>query len=401
MKKLWNLIVILFPMVVFCQPQGKLFVHSGFVSNQELGYIQFPQNQYYSMDTIDMDDMLIVDDQLLISNGNIYIYDITTLSKIDSILTVSSYLMDYDNNRLVITKTEAPFFEVYDFNTKTLIFSLNTDKIKSQPVDILVDMGKAYLLFDTSLVIVDLNLQDTIVAFSTTQPLWFPAYNQYLINKGNKIYIDVEFATGAPRFSILSLDKSTLQLENVLFYEFVDTPFEPVLVDDKLYMSFFPSHYDIPADSFYYFQNTNMSYPVCYDAISQTVFLYQPSGFKINYFNNSIYSPDVIIPTYMNKAVYYNEGIIGIATLNEKENLINVYPNPACNELNIVLPFEETVNLIRIVATNGDLTLVHPDKKSAQYAVDISQLADGMYFVELQSESHTYKRKFIKTCASK
>ena len=290
MKNNYILIVLLFPLVVLAQPQGKLFIHSGFVSGSELGFIQYPQNLYHFIDSIDLDDMLVVNDQLLVSNDKIYFYDIAALAKIDSINTNNAYLMDYDNNRLVVAKMEAPFLEVYNLSSKNLIFSLNANKVKSQPIDILIDMDRAYLLYDTSLVVVDLNLQDTIATIATASQNFFPAYNQYLINKGNKVYIDVEFATGAPRFSILSLDKSTLQLENVLFYEFVDTPFEPVLAGNKLYMSFFPSYYDIAVDTFVYFQNSNTTYPLCYDVNSNTIFLYQPSNFNVNYFNNNTYS---------------------------------------------------------------------------------------------------------------
>jgi len=397
MKKYWIIIIILFPWVILAQPQGKLFIHSGFVSTNELGYIQYPQNQYHAIDSGDLDDMLIVENKLLVCNDKIYIYDISTLTRTDSINTSNSYMLDAANNKLAVTKSQPPYFEMYDLTTKNLVFSLNTSKVKSMPVDILLDMGRAYLLFETSIEIIDLNLQDTIANIDIFPQFSFPAYSQYLINKDNKVYIDVELATGAPRFSIFSLHKNTLQITQELFTEFVDTPFEPVLAGNKLYMSFFPSCYDIAADTFIYIQNTNMTYPLCFDEVSQTMFLYKPLDFKVNYFNNTIYSSNVAIPTYLNKAVYYNEASAGIPSHKEISEEIYIYPNPATNELNIKLPFKAIVKEIRLTAMNGTQTVKYINSPMSQRKIDISSLDEGMYFLEIQFENQLFQTKFIKT----
>jgi hypothetical protein len=397
MKTTWLLIILLFPLVMLAQPQGKLFIHSGFVSTKELGYIQYPQNQYHAIDTFDLDDMLIVNDKLLVSNDKIYIYDIPTLKKIDSINNSNAYMLGVDNNKLAVTRSQPPYFEVYDLTTKNLIFSLDSTKVKTMPVDILLDMGRAYLLFETSIEIVDINLQDSIANIDIFPQFSFPAYSQYLVNKGNKVYIDVELATGAPRFSIFSIQKNTLQIIQELFTEFVDTPYEPVLAENKIYMSYFPSYYDISADTFLYFQNSNIYYPLCFDNVSNSFFLYKPSDFKVSYFNNNTYSSNVSIPTYINKSAYYNEGSTGIAHHNEIENNISIYPNPAHKEINIQLPCEEEVIEIRIIAINGLQTIKRIQKTMSQRKIDISQLTDGMYLVEIICKNQTYKSRFIKS----
>ncbi|MFZ4399739.1 MAG: T9SS type A sorting domain-containing protein [Bacteroidales bacterium] len=401
MKRLQILILFIFPFFVLGQPIGKLFINTGFVSNNELGYIQYPQNQYHSIDSIDVDDMLIVNNKLLVSNAKIYIYDIATLSKTDSINNTDAYMLAYENNKLAVSRTQPPYFEVYDFTTKNLLFSLNTNKIKSMPVDILLDMDKAYLLFDTSIVIVDLNLQDTIATKAVFSNYSYPAYNQYLINYGNKIYIDTEIATGAPRFSIFSLDKTTHQIQQELFYEFVDTPFEPILAENKMYMSFFPSYYDITADTFMHFQNSYMFYPLCFDDISNSFFLYKPTNFKVSYFYNNTYSPEITVPTYINKAVYLNEAVSVTPELIDITNNISIYPNPANKEVNIQLPNEEEVKEIRMIAINGVQTVKSINKTISQRKIDISQLADGMYFVEIVCKTKTYKTRFIKSSINK
>lgn len=401
MKSLRFLFILLFPLMVSGQPEGKLFIHTDFISNSQLGYIQYPQNQYNVIDTTDLDDMIIINDKLLITNDKVYFYDINTLSKTDSVNTNSAYMLSYDNNKLIVSKNEAPYFEVYDLISKTLIFSLDTNKVKFKPIDILADMGKAYLLYDTTVLIIDLNLQDTIANITAIYSAWFPSYNLNLINKGNKIYINVGIATGAPRFAILSLDKTTLQIENVLFQEFIEAPYEPVLVNDKIYMSSFPSYYDIIADTFIYNPDNLWTYPLCFDEASNTIFLYKPSGFKVNYYNNNTFSAEVTIPSYINKAVYYNEGGVNIAENNSGTADVKIYPNPTGNDLNIMLPSENMIKGIRITALNGNSYICIVNSIVSQKKIDISHLSDGIYLIEIQFENQTYKSKFIKSSTSR
>ena len=125
MKRLWILVIFLFPFIVIGQPQGKLFLHTGFVSDNTLGYIQYPQNQYHIIDTIDLDDMIVANNKVLITNDKVFYYDTYILGKTDSINTTNAYLLAYDNNKLAVTRSQPPFFEVYDFTTKNLIFSLD------------------------------------------------------------------------------------------------------------------------------------------------------------------------------------------------------------------------------------------------------------------------------------
>ncbi|MCX6232663.1 MAG: T9SS type A sorting domain-containing protein [Bacteroidetes bacterium] len=397
MKNLCKLILFLFPVYIYAQPQGKLFIHSGFLTNNELGYIQYPQNQYHIVDTTEMDDMIIVNNKLLLSNNKIYIYDIAQLRKTDSINTTNVTLMDFKNNKLAVVRTQPPYFEVYDFTTKNLIFSLNTNKVATVPVDVLVDLDKAYLLFENSITVVDLNLHDTIANSMIFPQFSFPAYSQYLVNKGNKIYIDVEIASGAPRFAIFSYDKTSGQIIQELFKEFIDTPFEPVSSNNRLYMSTFPSYYDFAADTFIYNQSNPSTYPISFDENSQSIFLYRPLDLKISYFNNDAYSSSASIPNYMNKAVFYNEGSIGIAAVDKPAALLSLYPNPANKELNIELYDEAFVKEIRITSLKGTHIVKSVNKRIHQMMLNINALGEGWYFVEVQLENQIYKSKFIKS----
>ncbi|MFZ4741066.1 MAG: T9SS type A sorting domain-containing protein [Bacteroidales bacterium] len=392
-----NLIIFLLfiPFTAFCQPEGKLFVHSGLITNNVLGCIQFPQNQYVIIDTTNLEDMKIINNKLYVSNDKVFIYNVISNQKIDTILTSSADLIGNSSNFLVVTRSEAPFFEVYNLITKNLIFSLDTNKVKAKVVDLLVDMNRAYLLYDTSVQVIDLNLQDTVKTLAVVYNSWFPTYNTHLINSNSKIYINVGIATGAPRFAIISLDKTSLAVENVLFQEFVEVFYEPIYADNKLYMSSFPSHYDIQTDTFKYFQYNPNTYPLFFDEFSNTFFLYKPNNFEVSYYSNNSYSNGVVLPTYLNKTVYYSQYSIGIAKSDEAK-FFRVYPNPANNELNISLPAEKLVKGIRIVSLNGNNYVNIQNSNMMSRKIDISNLKDGIYFVEIQCDDMVYKSKFIK-----
>jgi hypothetical protein len=397
MKKLYNLFFLLLPVLLNAQPQGKLFVHTVFVNNNELGYIQYPQNQYHSIDATAVDDMLIINNKLLVTNNKIYFYDISTHSRTDSINTANALLLGASNNKLAVVKSRSPYFEVYDLTTKNLIFSLDSTKVKSTAVDMLLDAGKAYLLFDTSIEIIDLNLQDSLANIAIFPQFSYPAYSQYLVNKGNKVYIEVELATGAPRFAIFSILKSSLQITYEKLIEFVNTPYKPVLSGNKIYMSSFPSYFDILADTFIYNQTYPDLFPVNFDENSQTMFLYQPQNLKISYFYNNSFGNSIAIPSYLNKTAYFNEGGSGIFNPEKSSDALSVFPNPAAKELNIELLKEEFVKEIRIYSLNG-IHFTKPLMQSLrQVKMDITQLAEGYYFIEVQLENQIIKSKFIKS----
>ena len=350
------------------------------------------------IDTTELDDLKIIDNKLFISNDKVFVYNINTNTVIDTFHTSAANLIGNNSQYLVITRNEAPFFEVYSLTSKNLVFSLDTNKVKMMPVDLLVDMNRAYLLYDTTIQIIDLNLQDTFKTLTATYNSWFPCYNTHLINSNSKIYINVGIATGAPRFAVLSLDKASLNVETVLFQEFIDAFYEPVFADNKLYMSSFPSYYDIQNDTFMNFQQNPYTYPLCFDEYSSTMFLYKPQNFEVSYFYNNTFSQPVTLPTYLNKAVYFNQKAIGIAKTDDSKNIL-VYPNPANNELNISLPAEKWVKGIRIVALNGKNYVNIINSHILCRKIDISELVEGMYFVEVQFEDGIYKSKFIKTTA--
>ncbi|HPS84771.1 MAG TPA: T9SS type A sorting domain-containing protein, partial [Bacteroidales bacterium] len=99
---------------------------------------------------------------------------------------------------------------------------------------------------------------------------------------------------------------------------------------------------------------------------------------------------------YMNPdfgSCYINTG------LKEMSNpVISIYPNPAQNEINCVLPEN---GAYEIVVYNALGSIVHPSTplrmtiKSGVYQINISELPHGIYFIEARGE-RVLRGKFIK-----
>ncbi|MBP6574916.1 MAG: T9SS type A sorting domain-containing protein, partial [Flavobacteriales bacterium] len=73
------------------------------------------------------------------------------------------------------------------------------------------------------------------------------------------------------------------------------------------------------------------------------------------------------------------------------DNALNVYPNPARDQLTISAPLAAPVH-VRLFDPVGALVL----ETNATRTVDLTALASGFYFVELQQEDRTQVLKVVK-----
>ena len=74
-----------------------------------------------------------------------------------------------------------------------------------------------------------------------------------------------------------------------------------------------------------------------------------------------------------------------------KKEAINVYPNPVNDMLYITL--NEDIQSIKIISLDGRIQLT----ESVKNAIDVSALADGIYFVEVSTLGNSYRKKIVKT----
>ena len=71
-------------------------------------------------------------------------------------------------------------------------------------------------------------------------------------------------------------------------------------------------------------------------------------------------------------------------------SVINVFPNPANDKLFIEIPVNETLKQIRIIAPDGKCV-----QTSNELTIDLSNFADGNYFVEIHTTTRIVKKKIL------
>lgn len=74
-----------------------------------------------------------------------------------------------------------------------------------------------------------------------------------------------------------------------------------------------------------------------------------------------------------------------------KQEAITIYPNPVNDVLNINL--NENIQTIKIISLDGRVLLTESFKNT----IDVSTLADGIYFVEVSTLGNSYRKKIVKT----
>ncbi len=74
-----------------------------------------------------------------------------------------------------------------------------------------------------------------------------------------------------------------------------------------------------------------------------------------------------------------------------KNEAITIYPNPVNDVLNINL--NEDIQSIKIISLDGRILITESYKNS----IDVSTLADGIYFVEVSTLGSSYRKKIVKT----
>jgi hypothetical protein len=104
------------------------------------------------------------------------------------------------------------------------------------------------------------------------------------------------------------------------------------------------------------------------------------------------FNPPIVTNTVENEIV---EKVTGITTL-EVQNALSVYPNPSTGLYQVKLSNMDITN-IRVYDLIGStlLQLVDLDSKDAQ--INLSNSADGVYFVEVETAAGKAVQKLIKS----
>jgi hypothetical protein len=77
--------------------------------------------------------------------------------------------------------------------------------------------------------------------------------------------------------------------------------------------------------------------------------------------------------------------------LTSTNNLIQVYPNPSRDRLN--LTGSVTINEVRLIDTKGTVVISHLNENS----LDISSLNEGIYLMMVETEEGVFNYRIVKT----
>lgn len=83
---------------------------------------------------------------------------------------------------------------------------------------------------------------------------------------------------------------------------------------------------------------------------------------------------------------YINESII--------DNNVNIYPNPAENEIHI--SSEDRIEEVTIYNVNGQQTIVNGQQSTTESIINISSLNAGVYFIKIKTDNQIITKPFIK-----
>ena len=90
--------------------------------------------------------------------------------------------------------------------------------------------------------------------------------------------------------------------------------------------------------------------------------------------------------------VFKNTTGLGVNPIEPKKAMA-IFPNPVHTELNIQLPAQQTLDRVAITDVTGKIVLKQ-DQNLNQ--INVSHLANGLYFIEVHSGMEKFVTKFIK-----
>ncbi|MEA3444912.1 MAG: T9SS type A sorting domain-containing protein [Bacteroidota bacterium] len=381
-------------------PQGNVWVHSS-STPLNFGYFETATANYVFVDSIGFGDMIIHDNFVLAGKEDLFIYSAFDGQKLDSIVGANVSQLDMWGENIVVCRYTQPYFTVYSLSTLTEVFSLDTSKINFTGVDLLVKNNYAFLALDTFVQVIDLQAQDTLLRIQTEHPFPFGGFNRFLIELPASIFVDVEYATGAIRSSMIKIDPVSFTSEVLYHLEGGGNLIAPVPVGDTLFIMNHPSYYDIANDSLHVLPwSGNMKAVFNYDPVSNHLFIY-------DFLQNSIYAENLsygdsvfsfFLNAFLSKAVFFpytgTSGFIHSANT----EIVSLFPQPAGNKLFLKInsPLAPKTEL-SIYSISGKLIRKIPAHESEKdiIKINLSNIPDGVYLVGIESQEIKSFRKII------
>ena len=380
-------------------PEGKLFIYTQKTSPNDkdlLACIEYPSVQYSVIDSTTLTDFLIYNNMIYIANDNIYVYNVNSFQKEDSILNTTVNQLVLWNNKLVFSSIAPPHFRVCNIDsTYNIAFVIDTPIIKAMPMDFIISGDWAILAIDTNLVIVDMLIHDTLAVVGIDAPLKWAGYGSRLIEANNVVFVDLEYYTGAPRFSFVRLDKLNFKTDSVFHVEMNMNVYKPQAVNERIYLTEYPSYYDTNTDSLFLY-GFYSPFAIEHDSSTGCIFVYNDINCEILCYDDTVAISNIAIQGHFKKALWHPQITSSIFS-NDHNNGFNIYPLPCKDQLKIDFPEKIFLWYISIYNVNGQQVYYETLKdKYSSLVVNFSNYKTGIYFITIATGEGKYSKKIFK-----
>ncbi len=406
MRNTLSFILCLLCSYAFAQPVGQLYVQSGQGRTAALSYIDYPSETVHNIEFREMTDLVASPDYLyasaLYNLGEVYVYDRSNHQRTTTLTNTEARFLELWGDKLVVGSFKAPFLRVYDpAQAYAESFSLLDSTVVPQaPQDMLVAGDRAYLLLNESLVIVDLDLEDTLAVIPTPPPYLNQNQNTSIVDGGEYVYIMVDYVTGALRSSLLQVNKLTLQVKTAFHNEGMASQFPPVAAGDSVFVYEYSSHYDASDDSLYIYSSPSQyfAYAMAYEPISDVMFTYGGilTPTQIQYYHQGQASTGVAVSAVQHLH-FASSGNTAIDSDALTRVSCSIFPNPTVDFLNIIWAEDKKLEYGRILNPKGQVVWEKNYDQSVEKAqIDVRDLSHGGYFLELQFDEGKMAKPFVK-----
>jgi hypothetical protein len=396
MKRFLLFVFLIISALAYSQsPKGKLFFSRSSPDSKSgrLGYIEYPAESTTIIDTLALSTFSIDDNLLYTASSPVKIYNLQNNKLTDSIPNSDAYLIKNWGDQIIICSWSHPHFRVYQKNNLSEIYTLDSTVVPQGIYDLAIVNDKAFLSYDTTVIAIDLSRKQLDSVIFTPHPFPFAGYNFKLIPALDDLLIDVEYSTGAYRFSLLRLNTDNYKIDSLFHHMGVGFNQFIVPVKELVYFIFYPSNYNLLTDSLL-IQSDSMTYlPLAYDSVSNALFLVNQTFDSILFRDASnVFSKPVAKPFAISYVQFHADNALGGNKVKDKLHQSKFSVSPTISTGLFHIESESPLENKILVVYNLYGGIVRTVRlHSSRNIVSLANLPNGIYFVQIKGIGQTEK----------
>jgi type IX secretion system substrate protein len=376
-------------------PKGKLYFSKSSTDSKSgrLGYIDYPSESTKIMDTLAINTFSIYANLLYTASAPVRIYTLLNDKLTDSILNSDAYLIQNWEDQIITCSRKQPHFRVYQRNSLIEIYTLDSTIVPQGIYDLAIAGNKAFLSYDTTVIAIDLPKKQLDSVISTPHPFPFAGYNFKLIPALGDLIVDVEYATGAFRFSLIRLHTDNYKVDSLFHH--MGVGFNQFIVPAKelVYFLFYPSNFNLLTDSLLIQSDSATYQPLAYDSISKALFLYNQPFDSIFFRDASgVFSKPVAKPFYISFVQFQADKALGGLNLESGSPQTEFTVSPTISDNLFFIESENPLENKTLIIYNLQGQMVRNiNLHASRNILSMSGQPPGIYFVKIKGMFQTKK----------